>query len=65
MESMRKAKQRLKNYPILLGKCAATAGVYAKCVTADFNVQHRACEKEFVEFKQCLERAAKDMKTKL
>lgn len=65
MESVRKANQRLKNYPILLGKCAASASVYAKCVTADFNVKQGACEKEFTGFKECLQRAAKDMKTKL
>lgn len=65
MDSMRKAQQRLKNYPILLGKCAATASVYAQCVTADFNVKQGACEKEFAEFRKCLQQAAKDMKTKL
>lgn len=65
MDSLRKANQRLKNYPILLGKCATSASVYAKCVTADFNVKQGACEKEFIDFRACLQRAAKDMKTKL
>ena len=65
MESLRKANQRLKNYPILLGKCATSASAYAQCVTVDFNVKQGACEKEFVAFRECLQKAAKDMKTKL
>lgn len=65
MESVRKAKQRLRNYPILLGKCAESATVYAACVTRDSNVQHKTCDKEFQLFKDCLKSAAKEMKTKL
>lgn len=65
MDSAKKAKQRLKNYPILLAKCAKSASVYAKCVTQDFNVKHKACENEFREFKMCLEKTAREMKTKL
>lgn len=65
MESLRKANQRLKNYPLVLGKCATSASVYAKCVTADFDVKQGACEKEFAEFRECLKRAAKDMKINL
>ena len=65
MESVRKAKQRMRNYPILLGKCAEPAKVYAVCVSRDLNIQHKTCEKEFLLFKECLQKAAKDMKTKL
>lgn len=65
MESVRKANQRLKQYPILLGKCSESAAVYAACVTRDLNIKHRACEKEFVEFKKCLQKVAIEMKTKL
>lgn len=65
MESVRKAKQRMRNYPILLGKCAESAKVYAVCVSRDLNVQHKTCEKEFQLFKECLQRAAKEMTTKL
>lgn len=65
MESVRKAKQRLRNYPILLGKCAESAKVYAVCASRDLNLQHKSCDKEFQQFKQCLEKAAREMKTKL
>lgn len=65
MESVRKAKQRLKQYPIMLGKCSESAAIYAACVTRDLNVSHRLCEKEFVEFKKCLRNVAQQMKTKL
>lgn len=65
MESVKKANARLKNYPILLSKCAKTASLYAKCVTQDLNVSHKACDKEFQEFKNCLAKEAKQMKTKL
>lgn len=65
MESVRKANQRLRKYPILLGKCSDKAAIYAACVTRDFNVQHKICEKEFQEFKNCLQKAASEMKTKL
>lgn len=65
MESVRKAKQRLRNYPILLGKCAESATVYAACVTRDLNIQHKTCEKEFQLFKVCLQKASTEMKTKL
>lgn len=65
MDSLRKANQRLKNYPLLLGQCATSASAYAKCVTVDFDVKQGACEKEFAEFRQCLQKAAKEMKTKL
>lgn len=65
MESVRRAKERLRNYPILLGKCAKSATVYAACVSRDLNVQHKTCDKEFQLFKDCLMTAAKEMKTKL
>ncbi|XP_037032447.1 uncharacterized protein LOC119071597 [Bradysia coprophila] len=65
MESVRKANQRLKQYPMLLGKCSDSAAVYAACVTRDLNVSHRACEQEFLDFKKCLQKVARDMKTKL
>lgn len=65
MESVHKAKKRLRNYPILLGKCTESATVYAACVTRDLNIQHKTCEKEFLSFKKCLQKAALEMKTKL
>lgn len=65
MESVRKARQRMSNYPTLLAKCSVQGAAYAACVTQDFNVKQGACEKEFVTFKQCLKKAAVEMKTKL
>lgn len=65
MESVKKAKNRLKNYPLLLAKCAESAAVYASCVTRDLNVKQHICDKEFREFNKCLQQAAKDLKTKL
>lgn len=65
MESVKKASARLKNYPILVAKCSETATLYAKCVTRDLNVAHKACDKEFQDFKNCLAKEAKKMKTKL
>lgn len=55
----------MRQYPMLLGKCSLQAGSYAACVTQDFNVAHKACDKEFNLFKECLQKAAVDMKTKL
>lgn len=65
MEAVRKARQRLSNYPTLLAKCSVQGAAYAACVTQDFNVKQGACEKEFTAFKECLKRTAVEMKTKL
>lgn len=65
MDSVKKANQRLRNYPLLLGKCSVTAAAYAVCVTTDLNVSHKSCDKEFQLFKQCLQKAASEMKTRL
>lgn len=65
MESVRKAKDRLSKYPLLVAKCSSSASAYAICVTSDLNVKKGACEKEFQQFKQCLMEQAKNMKTKL
>lgn len=65
MEPVRKARHRLSNYPALLTKCSVQGAAYAACVTQDFNVKQGTCEKEFVVFKECLKKAAVEMKTKL
>jgi NADH dehydrogenase [ubiquinone] 1 alpha subcomplex assembly factor 8 len=65
MESVKKAKQRLKNYPLHLAKCSVAGAAYAKCVTLDLNVSQKACDREFQQFKKCLQESAKKMKTKL
>jgi hypothetical protein len=66
MDSVRKAKERLSKYPILLAKCSVAASTYAACVTKDYaNVKQHACDKEFQQFKKCLIEQARNMKTSL
>lgn len=65
MESVRKANVRLRQYPILIAKCSESAAVYAACVTRDLNPSHKMCDKEFTEFRNCVQQAAQQMKTKL
>lgn len=65
MESVRKAKDRLRSYPVLIAKCSTSAASYAACVTRDLDIQKHACDKEFQEFKKCLVEQAKSMKTRL
>lgn len=65
MESVRKAKDRLSKYPILVAKCSSSAAQYAACVTRDLDIQKHACDKEFQQFKKCLFEQAKGMKTRL
>lgn len=65
MESVLRANQRLRKYPLLVGKCAEKASAYAACVTRDMNVQRHMCDKEFQQLKACMQKAAKEMKTKL
>lgn len=59
MENLKRARQRLQQYPALIAKCSTSASKYAACVTRDLNVKQNVCEKEFAEFKKCLTEAAK------
>lgn len=59
MENIKQARQRLQKYTILLAKCSTSASFYAACVTRDLNVKQNICEKEFFDFKKCLNEAAK------
>lgn len=65
MESVRRANGRLRNYPAYLAKCSQSAAVYAACVTRDLNVERSICDKEFLVFKQCVQKAASDIKVRL
>ncbi|KAH8300231.1 hypothetical protein KR044_012014 [Drosophila immigrans] len=65
MESVRKANTRLRNYPILLTKCAESASLYAACVARDTNVQQNICDAEFKQFMNCIRKSAAELKTKL
>lgn len=58
MENLKRARQRLQQYPTLIAKCSVSASAYAACVTRDLNVKQNICEKEFLEFKKCLKESA-------
>lgn len=62
MENLKRAKDRLHKYPMLLARCSTAASKYAVCVTRDLNVGHSVCENEFNEFKRCLKYAATQRK---
>ncbi|PSN40336.1 GPI mannosyltransferase 1 [Blattella germanica] len=65
MESVLKARQRLRRYPEILVECSAPAAAYATCVLAKENVKQLECEREFQEFRHCLQKAAHRMGTRL
>ncbi|XP_014474875.1 PREDICTED: uncharacterized protein LOC106744531 [Dinoponera quadriceps] len=58
MEAVRKAKERLRQYPALIAKCHESASKYASCVLAKSNLEKNACAAEFDELKRCLVKAA-------
>lgn len=65
MESVRKANQRMKKFPLVFKECKESASTYARCVAVKDNVLKGDCEKEFQNFKKCLVKAAAKMGTKL
>lgn len=65
MESVQKARRRLRRYPELLIQCSAPAAAYATCVLAKENVKQGECDREFQELRQCLQRAAHQKGTHL
>lgn len=66
MDAVRKAKDRLSKYPLVFAKCSTQATLYARCVLLqEDSVKKDQCIKEFGEFKNCLQSAAKDVKTRL
>lgn len=65
MESVKKARDRLKAYPKLVAQCSSVATEYARCVALKDNVMKGDCNTEFEAFKKCLMESAKRMKTKL
>ncbi|KAJ8974380.1 hypothetical protein NQ317_001532 [Molorchus minor] len=58
MESVLKAKQRCRQYPIFLAKCNKEATNYATCVLKKDNVSLNDCSVAFKEFKTCLQKTA-------
>lgn len=65
MESVKKAKHRLRQYPKLVLECKEFAKAYATCVTNKSDLRKDDCKKEFDRFKACLLEAAAKNKTKL
>lgn len=66
MESVKRARTRLRAYPQLLAACGAEGAAYARCVALkDGEARHRECEKEFSVFRTCLQTAAKKQGTRL
>lgn len=65
MESVQKAKQRFRQYPILLAKCNKEAMSYASCVLQKDNIKLNDCGEQFKQFKICLQKTAATLKTKI
>ncbi|XP_015833432.1 uncharacterized protein LOC107397394 [Tribolium castaneum] len=65
MESVQKAQQRFRQYPVILAKCSKEATNYAACVLKRDNVGLDDCKEEFGRFKTCLQKTAASLKTRL
>lgn len=65
MESVRKAKERMKKFPLLLAQCRVEGSAYAKCVAKYDDIAKDACKEEFIKFKNCLQKAAASMNTRI
>lgn len=65
IESVRKAKQRFRQYPLLLAKCGKEATTYAQCVLKKDSVSQNDCSEEFKLFKNCLRKTAASMNSRL
>lgn len=65
MDSVRKAKSRLNQYPLLLAECSTQATAYASCVCRDLNVEKDRCLKQFIELQNCFKKAASKAKIKV
>lgn len=65
MEAVKKAKERLRQYPSLIAQCHEAASKYASCVLAKSNLEKNDCVAEFNELKKCLVKAAASRNTRL
>ena len=65
MESVKRARTRLRAYPRLLAACSAEGAAYARCVALKEGEARRAeCDREFGAFRRCVQDAAKRMGTR-
>lgn len=61
MESVRTARNRMKEAPALLVQCKTPGLVYATCVIRNHEAGHlklNVCANEFEQFRQCLSKVA-------
>lgn len=65
METVKKSKSRLRQYPALIARCHEAASKYASCVLVRPNLEKNACAAEFDELKKCLVKAAVSSNTRL
>lgn len=65
MESVSKAKQRYRQYPLILASCRKEATYYATCVLKRDNIKLNDCLPEFNQFKTCLKKSAAALKTRI
>lgn len=65
MESVSKARSRYRQYPVILAKCSKEGTVYAKCVLKRDNININDCANEFRHFKDCLQKTASSLKSKI
>lgn len=65
MDSVSKARQRFRHYPVIFGKCGKEASSYATCVLKQDNLTINNCVQEFESFKNCLQKVALTLKTRI
>ncbi|KAI2468423.1 hypothetical protein F4781DRAFT_398247 [Annulohypoxylon bovei var. microspora] len=55
------ARQRpIQKFAAAVSQCSAEAGVYGKCIVADYNSVHKdKCVNEFLRLKDCFLKASK------
>lgn len=64
--SLQSARNRLTAFPKLAAACSEQALVYGQCVTRKHDdIAHNSCQKEFQQFKTCLQTAARKAKVRI
>ena len=64
--SLQSARNRLQKFPQMFTSCSKEAVVYGQCVTRKYeDVSKDSCVKEFEMFRDCLQKAARNLKVKL
>lgn len=54
MESVKKARERLRRLPELLVSCSSEGARYADCVMRSQDLKKNDCQKEFTDFVKCM-----------